>query len=189
MNAGGVPLSVGAFSPRPKESRKEESPTNEPSMFIFHPCLTLLERDKDAQNVRHWKREEWKRVKGNPNMEFSGYTGQRGKQQGDVRHHLCRHCINTTETAGKINGGWQLKVCKLRTVIFRSKQPAVGNPPSVLFTLHRKSVDVTVVYFHSEEIIQVISLLSFFFFCSCISFKCHVCFNFSFISRFFFFYF
>lgn len=40
----------------------------------------------------------------------------------------------------------------------------MGNPPSVLFTLHRKSVDVTVVYFHSEEIIQVISLLSFFFF-------------------------
>lgn len=34
MNAGGVPLSVGVFSPRPKESRKEESPTNEPSVFL-----------------------------------------------------------------------------------------------------------------------------------------------------------
>lgn len=120
MNAGGVPLSVGAFSPRPKESRKEEAPTNEPSVFIFHPSLTLLEHDKDAQNVRHRKREEWKRVKGNPGVEFCGYTEQRGKQQGDVQHHPCCHCINPTETAGRINRGWQLRVCELRIVIFRN---------------------------------------------------------------------
>lgn len=80
-----------------------------------------------------------------------------------MQHHPCRHCIIPTETAGRTNGGWQLRVCELKMVIFRSKQPALGNPPSVLFTLQKKSVDVTVVYFHSEEIIQVISLLSFFF--------------------------
>ena len=46
MNAGGVLLFVGAFSPLPEE-------TNEPSVFIFYPYLTVLEHDKDAQNVRH----------------------------------------------------------------------------------------------------------------------------------------
>lgn len=48
----------------------------------------------------------------------------------------------------------------------------MGNPPSVLFTPHMLRVDVTVVYFHSEEFINKSDFTAFFLILLIINLSC-----------------